>query len=204
MISIDGTTVIWLLIPIYVGVPVWWFFRSIRRFKRDQVDIHAAMSDLDVALLRRHDLVKRLAEAAKPHTMMDRNLVSDLTHYHERAMATRWNVSRHAVDEARLDQAVEAVYVAIDKASLNGDARFLRDLRREFHGSDKHVDVAIRNYNARVDRYNTRLKTFPYSVLGKRLMHLRPEDSYKMPDGAKATVTVEAKALRRQTDRGRA
>jgi LemA protein len=179
--NFDGSTVMWLLVPIYVGVPVWWLVRGILRFGIDQAELKSALSDLDVALLRKHDLVKKLAEAAKPHTLQERSLVSDLTQYHERAMATRWNVANHSRDEATLDSAVEAVYTAIDKAHLNGDGRFLRDLRREFSASENHIDVASRAYNSRVDRYNTRLTTFPYSFLGKKVLHLRPADAYKAP-----------------------
>jgi LemA protein len=200
--NFDGSMVIWLLLPVYAGIPIWCLARSIRRLGRDQAEVRSALSDLDLALLRKHDLVKKLAEAARPHTTQERNLVSDLTHYHERAMATRWNVANHSRDEAKLDKAVAAVYTAVEKAHLNGDGRFLRDLRREFNASENHIDVAARAYNSRVDRFNTRLTTFPYSFLGKKVMHLRPVDAYRCPPEVVVAVPI-AEPVRKETDERR-
>lgn len=164
--------------PIYIGVPLVWLFRSVRGFRKAQTQIRESLADLDVALLRRHDLVLKLARAVQPHFEHERNVVSDALHYHERAMATRWNVSEHGRDEARLDGAIDTIYEKLSRINLNGDARFLADLKREFASSDKHVALAVRSYNDRVAGFNASLQTFPTSWIGKTVMHLRPEPAY--------------------------
>lgn len=174
---IAGINVIWLLIPFYIGIPLVWLIRVVRGFTKHQDAVQTSWSDLDVALLRKHDLILKLVEAARPFVESDRNLNSDVAHLREVAVASRWNVQDHARDEGRLDAAVEALLGKV-KESPDPDAdRFLRDLRRELVAAAQHISVAAGGYNVAVQRFNTMQKTFPYSFIGKRL-HLRPKPLY--------------------------
>lgn len=174
---LTGSNIIWLLIPLYVGIPAVWLIRIVRAYSRNQAAIQSAWSDLDVALLRKHDLILKVVETSRPLVDADRNLASDVTHLREIAAASRWNVEIHSKDERKLDRALNDL-MATAKANLNGaDGRFLRDLQRELTASAQHIQVAGSCYNVAAHRLNTMLKTFPYSLVGRR-MHLKPKPLY--------------------------
>jgi LemA protein len=184
---LTSQNIIWLLVALYVGIPLVWLIRVVRAFGRNQKEMQSSWSDLDVALLRKHDLILKVVETARPLVDADRSLASDVTHLRESAVASRWNVETHGKDERKLDAALDALLTAA-KANLDGsDSRFLRDLQRELTASAKHIEVASRTYNVAANRYNSMLKTFPYSVVGKRL-HLRPRPIYEVDSDAGAPV----------------
>ena len=71
---------IWFAVPVLLGIPLIWVIRVVRGFGKWQDMVQSSWSDLDVALLRKHDLILKLIEAVRPFVDSDPNAVSDVSH----------------------------------------------------------------------------------------------------------------------------
>ena len=145
-----------------VGWAVWAYNRLVR----DRNRVRAAWSDIDVQLLRRHDLVPRLVEAVKAYADYERATIAAVTELRARSQA-----ARRLADKAQAEDEIETgvhrlIALAEDYPDLKADGNFL-ELQRELTEIEDHLQYARRYYNGAVRIYNTRIETVPDLVVAR-------------------------------------
>lgn len=151
-----------ILAVVLIGWAVWAYNRLVR----DRNRVRAAWSDIDVQLLRRHDLVPRLVEAVKAYADYERATITAVTELRARSQA-----ARRLADKARAEDEIEAgvhrlIALAEDYPDLKADENFL-ELQRELTEIEDHLQYARRYYNGAVRIYNTRIETVPDVVVAR-------------------------------------
>ncbi len=145
-------------------VLVVWPIVAYNLLVRDRNRVSQAWSDVDVQLLRRHDLVPRLAEMVKGYAGYEKALQTSLAELRTRGTSTISTAVRTEVEQsvgtgvARLLALVEA-YPDL-KASEN-----FRDLHNKLVDTENQIQYARRYYNGAVNLYNNRIQQFPDVVI---------------------------------------
>jgi LemA protein len=150
-----------LLIVALVAIAVMWIYN---RLVRDRNQVLAAWSDIDVQLVRRHDLVPQLVNTVKAYADYEKATLTAVTELRARSEAARHLPDKAAV-EAEVEQAVQRlIAVAESYPDLKADGNFLQ-LQRDLVAIEDHIQYARRFYNGAVRIFNTNIQSFPQVLL---------------------------------------
>jgi LemA protein len=172
-----------VLLPILV-IAIWIYNGLVRL--RNQV--RTAWSDIDVQLLRRHDLVPRLVEAVKAYASHERTLLESVTSLRAQAMDTR-SPARLAGLETQLEQSLTRLF-ALREAypELKANENFAQ-LQRDLVEVEEHLQYARRFYNGAVRDLNDGIQRFP-AVLVARAAGFKEAEFFSAEDEARVAPSV--------------
>ena len=147
---------------LFVAAAVWIYNGLVRRRNR----VRAAWSDIDVQLLRRHDLVPRLVEAVKAYAAHERSLLDSVAALRAQALATQ-SPARLAGLEAELERSLLQVF-ALQEAypDLKANENFAQ-LQRDLVDVENHLQYARRFYNGAVRDLNDAIQQFPGMLVAR-------------------------------------
>lgn len=179
------TLVFGLLLLALLGWGIFVFNRLVRL--RNQV--RAGWSDIDVQLMRRHDLVPRLVEAVRAYAGHEQAVLERVTALRSEAMATQ-SPARLAQIEQSLEQEVGKLMVIMEAyPDLKASENFLQ-LQRDLVDVEDHLQYARRFYNGAVREMNDGVQRFPDLLLARTLGFSEAE-FFRAGDDAGQAPTVE-------------
>ncbi len=150
-----------LAFTIITGVALLvWIVVAYNRLVRDRNRVAQAWSDVDVQLIRRHDLVPRLVEIAKGYAGYERALLESLAELRARGAREAAPGPRGAV-ESSLGQGLQRLVAFVESyPDLKASQNFL-ELQRALADTENQIQFARRYYNGAVTAFNTRIDRFP-------------------------------------------
>lgn len=154
-----------LIVAVLILAPSIWLYN---RLIGDRNQVHAAWSDIDVQLKRRHDLVPPLVATVKAYASYEKATMEAVTELRARSEA-----AAHLPEKARLEAEIEGgiqrlIVLAEAYPELKADSNF-RQLQTELTTIEDHIQYARRFYNGSVRIYNTRIQSFPHLLLARPL-----------------------------------
>ncbi|MDO5496136.1 MAG: LemA family protein [bacterium] len=160
----------WQIALIVVGVIlvalVLWFIATYNSFVSLRNRVEEAWRQIDVELHRRHDLIPNLVETVKGYASHERATFESVTRARADAVAAGANRSQQVAQENMLTEAIGRLFaVAEQYPQLQADANF-RQLQSDLTNTEDRIANGRRYYNAVVREYNTKLETFPASIVG--------------------------------------
>lgn len=156
------TTVILILLLLLLALSVFTFNRLVRL--RNQV--RTAWADIDVQLMRRHDLVPQLVAAVQGYARHERAVLRAVTELRARALSLKGPSQLGAV-ESELEQALGRL-VALQEAypELKSSGNFAQ-LQRDLVAVEEHLQYARRFYNGAVRDYNDTVQRLPDLLIAR-------------------------------------
>ena len=141
-----------------------------------------AWSGIDVQLKRRHDLVPNLVETVKGYATHEREVFERVTS--ARAEATK---AHSPGDSARKEGQLTAALtdlraVAENYPELRATENFQK-LQNELTEIEDEIQAARRIYNSNVQTYNTKIQSFPNSMIANA-RDFEPKEFFEIEDAA--------------------
>ncbi len=169
---------------LFVGLGIWIYNALVR----DRNQVRNAWSDIDVQLVRRHDLVPQLVKAVKAYADYEQATLAAVTELRARSES-----ARRLPERAALEDAMEAGLhrlIAVQEAypELQADENF-RSLQTSLTEVEDHLQYARRYYNGAVRVFNTRVESFPHLLLAGPF-GFRQAEFFEADDEARANVRV--------------
>ena len=162
-------TAVYILLVLVVLLVVWLFATYNGLIAtRNQAD--EALSDIDVQLKRRHDLIPNLVESVKGYAKQESGVLEAVTKARSDAIAAGGQ-GMQAKEQAEnvLTGALRSVFsVAEAYPDLKSSTNF-QQLSGELTDTENKLEAARRFYNANVRDYNTKLQVLPTSIFAKSL-----------------------------------
>ena len=146
----------------------------------DRNRVAQAWSDVDVQLVRRHELIPRLVEMVKGYAGYERALLTSLTEL--RAQSTKADSARQRSDvEKDVSSGVNRLVALVEaypdlKASEN-----FRDLQNKLVDTENQIQFARRYYNGAVNLFNNRIQKFP-DLLIANSFGFKPAEFFDLED----------------------
>ena len=134
--------------------------------KSEAVDTE--LSNLDVMLQRRADLIPNLVNTVKGYTTHETEIINSITDAREKLInANSLEEKSNANNE--LTSSFNALMVVVENyPDLKSSQNFIQ-LSDELAGTENRVAVARRDYNSAVKNYNLKVKTFPGNILARNV-----------------------------------
>lgn len=158
----SGITWLGLVLAAVLVWSVWSFNRLIRL--RNQV--RTAWSDIDVQLVRRHDLIPQLVNTVQAYTDHERSLLTAVTALRARAVESDRPGTLAAL-EGQLDQSLAQIFFLQENyPDLKADSNFSQ-LQRDLVETENLLQYARRFYNGAVRALNDRVLQFPDLLIAR-------------------------------------
>ncbi|NCD19835.1 MAG: LemA family protein [Actinobacteria bacterium] len=154
------------VIGVLVVVVILWFIATYNAFVRLRNLVEEAWRQVDVELHRRYDLLPNLVETVKGYASHERGVFEEVTRARAAAAGGAQTREQQAANENALTAAIGRLFaVAEAYPSLKADANF-QALQAELTNTEDRIAGGRRYYNANVREFNTKLETFPASIVG--------------------------------------
>ena len=162
----DGLVIALIVLGVLVVAVILWFIATYNAFVRLRNLVEEAWRQVDVELHRRYDLIPNLVETVKGYASHERGVFEEVTRARAAAAGGAQTREQQAANENALTAAIGRLFaVAEAYPSLKADANF-RALQAELTNTEDRIAGGRRYYNANVRQFNTRLETFPASIVG--------------------------------------
>ena len=181
-------TVVWVILGVVAILLLYgvYAFNALVRI-RNRVD--NAWSQIDVQLRRRYDLIPNLVEAVKGYAAHEREVFERVTK--ARAAAEQASgVERQAQAENQITSGLKQLFaVAENYPDLKANQNFLA-LQEELSGTESKIAYARQFYNDEVMRLNTRIQSFPSSIVAG-MFRFMPRAFFNIEEPARGPVAVD-------------
>ena len=153
---------------------------------RNRVD--NAWAQIDVQLKRRYDLIPNLVETVKGYAAHERQTLEAVIEARNMAMSAQ-GPAQQAQAENMISGALKSLF-ALSEAypDLKANQNFL-NLQEELTGTEGRIAYARQFYNDTVQRYNTKIQTFPSVVLAG-MLHFTGREYFEVEETARDAVRV--------------
>ena len=136
---------------------VWFLYNSIIVAK---LRISEALSQIDVQLKRRADLIPNLVETVKGYAKHEKSLFEKVTEQRAKLVSAK-SVEEKAKANNQLTETFKSIFaVAESYPDLKASQNFL-ELQEEVSDTENKIAYSRQFYNSSVLDYNTKLKIFP-------------------------------------------
>ena len=141
-----------------------WVVVAFNLLIRDRNRVAQAWSDVEVQLLRRHELIPRLVEMVKGYAGYERALLQNLAELRAQGARHPSPAVRTEVEKSVSSGVTQLVALAEAYPDLKASGNF-RDLHARLVDTENQIQYARRYYNGAVNLYNNRVQRFPDLVI---------------------------------------
>src|SRR3989344_9436716 len=156
--------VLYWVLGVAVLIALWVIF-AYNRLVSLMYRAKEALSDIDVQLKRRHDLIPNLVETVKGYMQHERQVFENVAQARAKAISGGGSLNEKAKAEDALSMNLKTLFaVAENYPDLKANANFL-DLQRELADTENKIQAARRFYNGNIMELNTKVDTFPTNLI---------------------------------------
>ena len=153
--------------------------------------VEEAWSDITVQLKRRYDLIPNLVSTVQGYAKHERETFQNVTEARANALNAQ-GVAETAKAENMFEQALKSIFAVAEaypdlKASQN-----FQDLQAELVDTEDKIQASRRFYNGQVRDLNTRIQTFPPSIIAS-IFGFKEREFFELDDAQFATVSEPVK-----------
>lgn len=171
-----------ILIVVVVTLLVWTVV-AFNLLIRDRNRVSQAWSDVDVQLLRRHELIPRLVEMVKGYAGYERAVLANIAELRGQASAAT-PAARGEVEKTVTSGVTKLVALAEAYPDLKASENF-RDLHTKLVDTENQIQYARRYYNGAVNLLNNRIQRFP-DLLIANTFGFKPAEFFDLEDPSAA------------------
>lgn len=151
-------------------------------------EVENSLSNLDVMLQRRADLVPNLVNTVKGYTNHETEIIEKITEARTKLVNAK-TIDEKATANDELTASLQALNVIIENyPDLKSSENFIQ-LSDELAGTENRIATARRDYNDAVKTYNTSIKKFPGNIFAS-LFGFKQEDYFKAKEGSEEPPNV--------------
>jgi len=178
-----------LIILGIVALGVLIFFSYFNRFGVLGNRIDNSLSQIDVQLKRRADLIPNLIETVKGYTKHENAVIKAVTDA-RRALVSAGDVEKKVKANEKLESALKSVFaLAENYPNLKANENFL-DLQRELASTEDKVAYSRQYYNDSILSYNDLCKTYPGKFFAD-LYKKKPREYLQISEKERENVKVK-------------
>jgi len=151
-------------IPLILAAVGLWLVTVYNALVRLRNRVHEALSDIDVQLKRRFDLIPNIVSTVKGYASHEAGLFEKVTEARARVAQGGDTIERAAAENALSGTLKSLFAVAENYPDLKANTTFI-ELQRELSDTENKIQASRRFYNAMVLEMNSSVHSFPTNIL---------------------------------------
>lgn len=180
--------ILWVVLGLVAVIVIWFIavFNSIIGLKNRTKE---AWSDIDVQLKRRHDLIPNLIETVKGYAKHEASVFEKVTEARANAINAKGAQEAGQAENVLTDALKSVFAVAEAYPDLKASENF-KKLQDELTDTEDKIEAARRFYNGNVRDFNTKIETFPNSLVAG-MTGSKAFDLFQIQEAEKANPEVK-------------
>ena len=179
---------VWMLIGI-LALVVMIFFSYFNRFAILGNRIDNSLSQIDVQLKRRADLIPNLIETVKGYAKHEKEAIKAVTDA-RKALVSAQGLEKRIRANNQLESALKTIFaLAENYPNLKANENFL-ELQRELTTTEDKIAYSRQYYNDSILNYNDLCKTFP-GVFFAGIFGKKPREYLQITNAEREKLKVE-------------
>jgi LemA protein len=154
------------VLALLVAVPAFVAFATHNRLVALDQRCETAFGDIDVHLKHRHNLIPPLVETVRGFAKHESDILLSVTQARADALQAASPEIRLSA-EKNLTQNINALIGMAERYPELKASRHFGELRRELVDAENRITASRRFYNLAVEEYDTTLRQFPGSYIGR-------------------------------------
>jgi LemA protein len=179
---------IFLIISLALGVVLLYLWFTYNSLVTAKMHIAEALSQIDVQLKRRTDLIPNLVETVKGYAKHEKELLENITKARTSLMNASTNKDKAQANNELSGTLKTLFAVAENYPQLKANENFAK-LQDELTDTENKVAYSRQFLNSNVMDYNTKLTVFPSNVIAN-LFGFKPADFFAATESEKQSVKV--------------
>jgi len=152
-------------------------------------NVNSKWSQIDNQLQRRADLIPNLVETVKGYATHEKEIFDSVNKAREKLLSANTVADKAASNEELNTALGRLLAIAENYPNLKADANF-RQLSDELAGTENRIAVARMDYNNAVQAYNTKIRSFPTSIIAN-MFGFKEREYFKADEAAKTVPKVD-------------
>ena len=177
---------------ILVTIILLWIIFAFNSLIRLRNETKKSFSGIDVQLKRRTDLIPNLLKTVKGYAKHENELFENITKARTSIInaSSEGDVKALAQGENMLRSTLKSIFaVAENYPNLKANQNFLK-LQEELEETENQIAASRRIYNENVTYLNTKIETFPSSIIAK-IFNFKKMNLFETQESEKQAVRVE-------------
>lgn len=183
----QGTKVLLIVLGVIVIYAVISIFSYNGLVKQEEA-VNTAYSDISVQLQRRNDLIPNLVSTVKGYAAHETQVYADVASARSKLMASSTVADTAAADQEVTSSLNRLLAIAEAYPELKANENFL-SLQDQLEGTENRISVARRDYNQAAKSYNTKIRSFPTSVMAG-IFGFEKKQLFEAAEGAETVPEV--------------
>ncbi len=185
------------LLAVFAIVGVFLSACGVNSIPRAEEEVKGRWADVQTQYQRRADLIPNLVATVRGFAEQERTVLTEVTEARARATSIQVDpanpqaVEQFAQAQGALSQSLGRLLVVTERyPELRSSEQFMA-LQSQLEGTENRIAVARRDYNAAVQAYNSRIRTFP-DLIGARVIYgSQPMTPFQADEAAQRAPTVD-------------
>lgn len=178
---------LWVILTIVVVALIFFYYYN--RFAVLGNRIDNSLSQIDVQLKRRADLIPNLLETVKGYAKHEKKIIEEVTKA-RKDLVSAGNIEGKMKANEKLESALKSVFaIAENYPNLKANENFL-ELQKELTATEDKIAYSRQYYNDSILSYNELCTTFPGKLFAS-LYKKKPRDYLKISEKEKEPVKVK-------------
>lgn len=179
---------LWIILGIVILIALA-FILYYNKFTILENRIDNSLSQIDVQLKKRADLVPNLINTVKGYAKHEKSIMSDVNEARKSLLSAK-TIQAKAKAGAELQTALKSIFaIAENYPQLKANENFLQ-LQQELSAIEEKVAYARQYYNDSILLYNNSVETFP-ALMFARIYNKKEKEMIKIAAEEKAVPKVE-------------
>lgn len=158
------SSIVLIVVGVIIAILVVMLISGYNGMVSKQENVESTLSNLDVMLQRRADLIPNLVNSVKGYTNHENEIIEKVTEARTK-LVNASSVEEKSSANNELSNSLQALMVVVENyPDLKASTNFTQ-LSDELAGTENRIAVARRDYNEAVKSFNTAIKRFPNSIL---------------------------------------
>jgi LemA protein len=177
-----------LILLVVVVAAVGWYFSARNGLVAQDESINGAEAEIDNQLKRRADLIPNLVNTVKGYAAHEEGIFKEVSDARARMMGAGTMEEKAAAYNEMGGALSRLLAVAEAYPELKANTNF-QALQDELAGTENRIAVARQRYNDAVRSFNTKVRSFPASIVAGNL-GFSPRQYFEIADSDRANVQV--------------
>ena len=192
-----GLVVLAVVVVLLIGLVMWGIGVQNQLVRLEQ-DVNEKWAQVQNVYQRRADLIPNLVETVRGFAQQERTVLTEVTQARANATSIRLTpealndpqaMQKFAAAQGQLTGALSRLLVTVERyPELKSNQNFLT-LQSQLEGTENRVTIERQRYNTSVREYNTRLRTFPASLVAG-IMGFKPKAFFEAAPGSETAPKV--------------
>lgn len=171
-----------IVISIIAGLFIIWAISTRNKIKRMEVKIDEAKSGMDIALIKRYDILTESLNVAKGFAAHEKNLMIQLI-----KARTGMSLQQTQTVMENQEKVLEKLKMVAEAYPQLYSNQLFKELQEQIAITNEHLSAAKRVLNSNIALYNQKIVAFPACIIAgcigcKRIAFLKEMDEKKKQD----------------------